>query len=88
MCMCMCAYVHACSLTRQESVSARQAGLVRGIPPAQPPQAAAALLHLHQGGVMNARELLTTPRRVTLATHTHTWEEEDREMRLEIGHRK
>ncbi len=75
----MCSYVHACFLTRKESVGARQAGLVRGIPPAQPPQAAAALLHLHQGGVMNSRELLTTPCRVTLATHTHPWQEDDGE---------
>lgn len=43
----MSAYVHACSLTRKESVGARQAGLVGGILPAQPPHAAAALLHLH-----------------------------------------
>lgn len=63
--------MYAYSLTRKEGVGARQAGLVRGIPPAQPPQAAATLLHLHQRGVVNAGELLTTPCRVTLAAYTH-----------------
>lgn len=70
MCERMC--VHACSLTRKQRVGAGQAGLVGGIPPAQPPQAAAALLHWHQGGVVNARELLATPRGETLATCTNT----------------
>lgn len=65
--------VHACSLTRKQCVGAGQAGLVGGIPPAQPPQAAAALFHWHQGGVVNTRKLLATPRGETLATCTDTW---------------
>lgn len=65
--------VHACTLTGKQCVGAGQAGLVGGIPPAQPPQAAAALLHRHQGGVVNTRELLATPRGETLAACTDTW---------------
>lgn len=65
--------VHACSLTRKQRVGAGQAGLVGGISPAQPPQAAAALLYRHQGGVVNTRELLATPRGEALAACTDTW---------------
>lgn len=83
--LCVCAYAHACSLTGKKRVGARQARLVGGIPPTQPPQAAAALLHLHQGGVMNAREVLATPRRVTLAAHTHALEKKHTEIRFENG---
>lgn len=83
--LCVCAYAPACSLTGKKRVGARQARLVGGIPPTQPPQAAAALLHLHQGGVMNAREVLATPRRVTLATHTHALEKKHTEIRFENG---
>lgn len=66
--------VHACSLTRKQCVGAGQAGPVGGIPPAQPPQAAAALLHWHQGGVVNTRELLAAPRGEAPAACTNTWE--------------
>lgn len=76
-----CICTHTCSLTWKERVCARQAGLVGGVPPAQPPQAAAALLHLHQGGVVNAGELLAAPRGVTVTTHAHSWEKDIREMR-------
>lgn len=61
-----------CPLTWKEGVGAGQTGLIRSIPPAQPPQAAAALLQLHQRGVMNTGKLLAVPRGVTLATHTHS----------------
>ena len=77
--------MHVCKLcfpTREESVGARQAGLVRGISPGHPPRAAAALLHGHKGGVMNSWELLTTPRGVTLATHANTWEDDNGKIRL------
>lgn len=68
-----CAHIHECSLTRKESVGTRQAGLVRGVSPAQSPQGAAAMLHGHEGRVMNSRELFTAPRRVTVTAHSHPW---------------
>jgi len=65
------------ALTREESVGAGRAGLVGGVPPAQAPQAAAALLHGHEGRVMDPREVLTSPGREAAATHPHTWRKED-----------
>lgn len=71
--------MHVCFLTRKESVGARQAGLIRGISPGQSPLAAAALLHGHEGGVVDSREIRTTPRGVTLTAHTRTWEQGNRQ---------
>lgn len=66
--------MHACCLTWKQRVGAGQAAPVGGIPPAKSPQAAAALLHGHQGGVVNTRELLAAPRGETLAARTNSWE--------------